>query len=108
MTSPTGTPLARGFVRVTVDRRDYDRELRNLGNAPGVGDAGKKVGTELGTGIGTAMHSVVRTFAIGLTAIFATVKLGGVFAGAIQSASNLSETINKIRVVFGPASDAIL
>jgi phage-related protein len=45
----SGIPLAHAFVRVSLDRTGYDRDIRSLGDSPQAKGSGEKLGKQFGS-----------------------------------------------------------
>jgi hypothetical protein len=104
-----GTPLADAFVRIHADTSSLKSTLRNLGSAGGggVGSTGRSAGASFGKGFSGAVMGAVSKLAVGIGAALGAIKVGGFLKDAITQASDLNETVSKIRQVFGPAAKAV-
>lgn len=94
--------LATAFVNIVPGTKDLDGYLKGQ-----LGDDMEKAGTEGGKKLGGGMVSAAKSFVGPLVAAFSVFAVTDFFRGAIESASNLSESQNAIKVTFGEASNAI-
>lgn len=85
-------PVAKGFQAA----------LQGETAAP-MAASGKKGGASFGAG----MLASVKGFAGPIAAVFAGAKILDFFKGAVESASNLNETLSKNRQIFGSAAAAV-
>lgn len=92
-------------VRLIPDFQDFGRRMNTSGTNAGRAFA-RSMDQSVNDGMGRIRRNVSRV-AIGIGAAFASVRVGSFLKGAIQSASDLNESINKSRVVFGSASPAV-
>ena len=88
--------LGSAYGKIVID---------SSGVTVGVGNATKSLGslTAIAGQVGGAMQSVGRAMTIGLT--LPILAIGG---ASIKAASDLEETRNKVKVVFGDMSDDVL
>jgi hypothetical protein len=88
--------LGSAYGKIVID---------SSGVTVGVGNATKSLGslTQVAASVGSTMQNVGRTMTIGMT-----LPILAIGAASIKSASDLEETRNKVKVVFGDMSEDVL
>ncbi|MGL5910663.1 MAG: phage tail protein [Phycicoccus sp.] len=102
--------VGRVFVTVVPSARGFAGKLTSQ-VGPDVDRAGRTSGNRFGRGFVTTAAAPVRGFGkiIGAAAAgLAGAKIAGFFADSVRQASDLAESGNKVRTVFGRATPAIL
>lgn len=94
--------LATAFVNIVPGTKDLELWMRK-----GLPAEAEMAGTQAGKGMGSGLLSAAKSFVGPLIATFSVFAAVDFFKGAIESASNLSESQNAIKVTFGDAAGAI-
>jgi len=96
----SGIPLGRAFVTVTLDRSEFDRGVRGLGNARGLESVGTALGTRTGRGFGTSLRksSLAALTGLGPMLLGAT-GLAGAVAGIAKIGMQYEDNLNIFQAV---------
>lgn len=95
--------LADAYVRIRPDTSGLDAD----GIAKPASEMGKKAGEEAGKSFGISFSSLLKTAGIAAAGL-ATGQIAGFFKSTIEAASDVSEAQNKVQVVFGKSTQAVL
>ena len=95
--------LADAYVRIRPDTDGLDVD----GISKPASEMGRKAGEAAGKSFGTTFSTLMRAAAVAASAL-ATSQVAGFFKSTITAASNVEEATNKIKVVFGSSTKAVL
>lgn len=94
--------LAAGYVSVAPNAEGFGKKLRDQTD-----DAGRQAGESAGDEFSGAFGGSLKKLAAVAAAAFATLKVGEFLKGSIDAASDLSESVSKVNVVFGDSAGEI-